>query len=227
MAGIRSDYAAAVVLADRFFAEEQPLVDWGEGWKKSTAKTNAIALPVAVLVNRKTSGASEALAGILRHGGVGLLIGTNTAGQASMAKEFTLKTGHRLRVAVAPLKVTDGRELPLAGIKADIEVAVSPDDELAWHDDAYKVLSKSARPPGTVADETASASTNRSPRRRVNEAELVRMSKDGQLPDRDSPLTNSAGRTVEPPLQIVGDPALARALDLLKGLAVVQQVRSP
>ena len=53
------------------------------------------------------------------------------------------------------------------------------------------------------------------------------MSKDGQLPDRDSLLTNSPGRTVEPPLQVVGDPALARALDLLKGLAVVQQFRSP
>ena len=34
---------------------------------------------------------------------LGLLIGTNTAGQASMAREFLLKTGQRLRLAIAPV----------------------------------------------------------------------------------------------------------------------------
>src|SRR5262249_19846277 len=136
------DYAAAVALADRFLSAEQPLVDWGEGWKNSSAKTNAISLPVAVLVNRKTTGAAEALAGILRYRDVGLLIGTNTAGQASMAREFPLKTGQRLRLAVAPVKVADGRELPFSGIKPDIEVEVSPEDELAWYEDALRPVSK-------------------------------------------------------------------------------------
>jgi hypothetical protein len=221
-----TDYSAAVALADRFFTAEQPLVDWGEGWKKSTAKTNAITLPVAILVNRNTSGAAEALAGILRHREIGLLIGTNTAGQASMAKEFSLKTGQRLRLAVAPLKVGDGKELPFTGIKADIEVDVSPEDELAWYEDAYKALQKPLRLASNSNSETNSASTNRAGRRRINEAELVRMSKEGQLPDREPSLTNAPGRTFEPPPQVINDPALARALDLLKGLAVVQQFRS-
>jgi hypothetical protein len=217
------DYAAAVAVADRFFADEQPLVDWGEGWKKSTGKTNAISLPMALLVNRKTTGAAEALAGMLRHREVGLLIGTNTAGEASMAKEFSLKTGQRLRLAVAPVKVANGRELPFAGIKADIEVPVSPEDEAAWYEDAYKVLPKPARLATT--NETSLAATNRAPRRRINEAELVRMNREGQLPDREPPSTNEPSRTVESP-PVVNDPSLARALDLLKGLAVVQQFRS-
>ena len=118
------DYPAALALADRFFAGEQPLVDWGEGWKKSTPKSNAVALPVAILVNRKTTGAAEALAGMLRHREIGLLIGSNTAGQASVAKDFVLKTGQRLRLAVAPLRVADDKELPFSGIRTDIEVEV-------------------------------------------------------------------------------------------------------
>lgn len=219
------DYSAAVAVADRFFAEEQPLVDWGEGWKKSTGKTNVISLPLAVLVNRKTTGAAEALAGMLRHREAGLLIGTNTAGEASMAREFSLKTGQRLRLAVAPLKVANGRELPFTGIKADIEVQVSPEDEAAWYEDAYKTLPKLARVASATTNETSLATTNRAPRRRLNEAELVRMNKEGQALDREPPFTNEPSRTVESP-SVVNDPALARALDLLKGLAVVQQFRS-
>jgi hypothetical protein len=219
------DYAAAVAMADLFLSAEMSLVDWGEGWRKSTAKTNAISLPVAVLVNRKTSGAAEVLAGILRHREVGLLLGTNTAGQASMAKEFSLKSGQRLRLAIAPVKVADGQELPFTGIKADIQVEVSPEDEIAWYGDAYKALAK----PGRLASSSTndlSTGTNLAPRRRMNEAELVRMSREGTLPDRDNPFTNAPGRVFEPAPPVVNDPALARALDLLKGLAVVQQFRS-
>lgn len=219
------DYAAAVAVADRFFADEQPLVDWGEGWKKSSGKTNLISLPVALLVNRKTTGAAEALAGMLRYREVGLLIGTNTAGEASMAREFSLKTGHRLRLAVAPVKVANGRELPFSGIKADIEVQVSPEDEAAWYEDAYKALPKPARLASAVTNETSLTATNRTQRRRLNEAELVRMNKEGQSLDREPPFTNEPSRNLESPL-VVNDPSLARALDLLKGLAVVQQFRS-
>jgi len=220
------DYGAAVAFADRFLSAAQPLVDWGEGWKQSTAKTNAITLPVAILVNRKTTGTAEALAGILRHREVGLLIGTNTAGQASMAKEFSLKSGQRLRLAIAPVKVADGKELPFTGIKPDIEVDVSPEDELTWYEDAYKVVPKPVRLTGVATNDPNASATNRAARRRINEAELVRMNRDGQATDRDLSFTNAQGRTFEPPVPVVNDPALARALDLLKGLAVVQQFRS-
>lgn len=220
------DYGAAAALADLFMATETVLVDWGEGTKKSSSKTNAISVPVALLVNRKTSGAAEALAGMLRYREVGLLIGTNTAGQASMSKIFTLKSGHRLRVAVAPLKVADGRDLPDSGIKPDISVTVSPNDELAYYDDAYKVLATTARVMAAPTNELHASTTNRSPRRRMNEAELVRMSREGQPVDRENVAANPTPPLPEPVVPVVTDPALARALDLLKGLAVVQQFRS-
>ncbi len=216
------DYAAAVGVADQFFPGDQKLIDWGEGWKSSASKPEAIVKPVALLVNRQTSGAAEALAGMLRLSDVGLLIGTNTAGQANKSKVFTLKNGQQLRIAIAPIKVANDKELPASGLKPDIQVDVSPDDELAWFQDAYKVLPRS----GSLAGGTNSLNlqvTNR-PVRRLNEAELVRLRREGLLPDAEP--TNSPTKRNEPATPILHDPALARAIDLLKGLAVVQQFRS-
>ncbi len=218
------DYAAAVGVADPFFASEQPLIDWGEGWKKSASKAEAIVKPVALLVNRQTSGAAEALAGMLRLSDVGLLIGTNTAGQASKSKEFTLKNGQRVRVAVAPVKVAKERELSSAGLKPDIQVDVSPEDEQVWYEDAYRILPKSGRFGAAGTNEVSLLVTNRPPRRRLNEAELVRMRNEGFNPDAES--TNAPARKGDPRTPILNDPSLARAIDLLKGLAVVQQFRS-
>ena len=220
------DYAAAAAMADVFFGGEKPLADWGEGVKKSTIKSDAIGVPVTFLVNRKTTGAAEALVGMIREGGVGLIIGANTAGQASIAKEFTLKTGQRLRIATRPIKLGEGKVFPLAGLKPDIQVDVNPDDERAYVEDAFKDVSKPARVAsagGASGAATNAAGTNRPPRHRLNEAELVRMLKEGQNPDADTNATVRDGAPVKPLLR---DPALARAIDLLKGLAVVQQFRS-
>ena len=59
---VGDDYAAAAAAADLFVKKELPLLNWGNGMVRSKEKTNAIALPVAVLVNRQTAGAAEALA---------------------------------------------------------------------------------------------------------------------------------------------------------------------
>ena len=59
-------------------------------------------------------------------------------------------------------------------------------------------------------------------RRRLNEAELVRLQREGINPDADV-----VAKTPKEEMNrtMVNDPALARALDLLKGIAVVQQQR--
>jgi hypothetical protein len=111
-------------------------------------------------------------------------------------------------------------------LKADIRVAVNPDDEKAYFEDAYKVLPKIVR----VADGSVTMTnvanltvTNRPARRRINEAELVRLLRSGQPIEEE--FTQVPLRELEPPKPVVNDPALARAIDLLKGLAVVQQFR--
>jgi carboxyl-terminal processing protease len=214
------DYAAAGAIADRFFSGEQPLLDYGNGLKKSTSKTDAINVPVAILVNAKTVGASEALAGILRHNEIGLLIGANTGGQANIAKNVTLSTGQALRIATIPVKTGNGNPLPVSGLKPDIVVDVSPDEELDYVEEVYKDRPSFTQTP-VVTNETASAASTNRPRRRINEAELVRMLRDGLNPEAEM----AAPRRTPIPTT-VQDPALARAIDLLKGLSVVQQTRT-
>jgi hypothetical protein len=213
------DYAAAVKVADSFIGSEQPVLDWGQGMVKSTSKTNAFRLPVAVLVNQSTAGAAEALAAALRQADVGLIIGTNTAGQASITKDFPLQTGQTLRVAVAPVRLGNGDVVER--IKPDIRVEVNPDDERVYFVDAYKILPKAAVSGSSATNVAVLSVTNRSPRRRINEAELVRMLREGENPDDE----NARPGPAEPTRPMITDPALARAIDLLKGLAVVRHTR--
>jgi hypothetical protein len=216
------DYAAAAAAAGLFLKNERPLLNWGTGLVHSKEKTDAISLPVAALVNGQTAGAAEALAAVLRETGAGLILGSQTAGQAAVTKDFPLKDGERLRIATAPVQMADGSSLSNHGLKPDIAVQVKPDEERAYYGDAYQEL--------LASDQLASAGlsltnralgTNRPSRRRFNEAELVRERRDGVTLEDD----DAGGGDHELEKPFVRDPALARALDLLKGLAVVRESR--
>ena len=218
------DYSAAAAAADLFATKAEPLLNWGAGTVSSVAKTNAIRVPAVVLVNRQTASAAEALAAAMREIGAGLILGGRTAGAAMITHDFPLADGEQLRIADAPVKLGDGSALPAKGVKPDIEVAVSPEDERIYFADAFVL------PPRTnlLAGARLSTANPLSPtnlassRNRLNEAELVREHKQGS--DRDAEDGEApAPRQVQPVEPLVSDPALARALDLLKGLAVVHQ----
>ncbi len=213
-----TDYAAAAAVADQFLPREQKLFEWSGGTTKSSAKTNAFRAPVIVLVNRFTAGAAEALAAVLRDTDVALLIGTNTAGQASTTKDFPLSNGQALRVATQPLKLASGDEV--LSLKPDIIVEVSPEDERAFFVDAYRMLPRSGFE-GSNTNVASLSVTNKGPRRRINEAELVRMSREGIDPDEEA----KPGKASALSKSVIADPALARAVDLLKALAVVRHTR--
>jgi hypothetical protein len=214
------DYAAAAATADLFVKKALPLLNWGNGLARSKEKTNAIAVPVAVLVNGETAGAAEALAAAMRETGAGLILGGKTAGQAMIAQEFPLKNGERLRIATAPVQLGDGSTLSWQGVKPDIAVEVSPEDERAYYADAFKGAGQGELFAGAGLSTTNLAGgTNRTNHHlRLNEAELLRERREG-LSEAD--LTAARDHEADKPL--VADPALARALDLLKGLAVVRQ----
>jgi hypothetical protein len=217
------DYASAAATADVFIKKDQPLLNWGDGMVRSKVKGDAVSAPVAVLVNRQTSRAAEALAAVLRETGTALILGSNTAGLAMIAQEYPLKDGERLRIATAPIQLGDGSTLSAQGLKPDIVVNVGPTDERAFYADAYRV----PRRPDLMAEGgsglTNSASGTNPPvrRPRFNEAELVRERREG-ISEADM----TAAPPPEPEKPLVSDPALARALDLLKGLALVRQSRS-
>lgn len=215
------DYAAAGQVADLFLTSEQLLIDWGGGRVKSTSKENALKVPASVLVNSQTRGAAEALAAAMRLSGAALLVGNNTAGEASMFKEFTLSNGQKVRIASGNVKLGNGETLSTSGVVPDITVKVTAEEERAYFSDPFRNL-------GTEVTKVASASgksgsTNQA-RPRINEAELVRMQKEGNLPDADAPLVPTPAKA-EAPANTVRDPVLGRALDVLKAIAIVQPTR--
>jgi C-terminal processing protease CtpA/Prc len=212
-----SDYRSAADAADLFVSKNQPLLNWGEGVVMSHEKNGSIRVPVGVLVNHETSGAAEALAAVVREAGAGLILGSRTAGDAMVMQDFTLKNGEHLRIGSAPVTIGNGKALSSQGIPPDIDVTVSEAAERAYYADAFLVVSNKAA--GNTATNQPSG-TNQT-RVRFNEAELVREHRAGESPDEQT-----AKRPPEPQVPVVSDPALARALDLLKGLAVVRQNNS-
>ncbi len=217
------DYASAAAAAGLFVKKEQPLLDWGTGMVRSKDTNDAISLPVAVLVNPQTAGAAEALAAVLRETGSGLILGNRTAGQALVAQEFPLQNGERLRIATAPIHLGDGSAMSFQGVKPDITIEVAAADERAYYTDAYKAPKRPPLLAGASLPVTNQATgTNRIVRRaRFNEAELVRERREGIS---EADVTALGQREPEKPM--VTDPVLARALDLLKGLALVRQSHS-
>src|SRR6478736_9736229 len=105
------NYAAAAAAANLFMMDKRDLLDWGQGMVQSTAKTNALLWPIVTLVNGETTGASEALAALLRESNHALILGNRTIGAAMTAKEFTLANGQRVRIATGPIKLGNGASL--------------------------------------------------------------------------------------------------------------------
>lgn len=218
------NYAAALDTAGLFLKSGRTLLDLGAGPVKVEPAAKPISLPVAVLISRSTTGAAEVLAASLREAGAGLLLGTTTGGFAAVHEEFILKSGQRLLIATKPVKLADGTELSPKGVRPDIEVPVSREDEQAYFADPYREL---ARLPKLTTAGEASASqpggTNRVARRqRTTEADLVRARREGSPLDGDAVVA----REPETPRPVLRDPVLARAVDLLKGLAVVRRSES-
>ena len=106
-----------------------------------------------------------------------------------------------------------------AGLKPDIEVVVGADEEKSYYADAYAVLTNGVT---LTATNLAGRDTNR-PLPRITEADLVRARREGAADPEDQAERTATVAVADKP--VVRDPALARALDLLKGLAVIRQPR--
>ena len=222
------DYAEVGAVADLFLSKEQPLLDWGAASARSRTKSDALKLPIAVLVNRQTEAAAEALAAVLRETGAGLLLGTNTAGRAMIAQEFPLKNGQRLRVATAGIKLGSGEVLSARGVKPDIEVTVDVEEERTYLADPFKELASPSVLAATPSSTNIVANgTNATRRRGLSEADLVRARREGTSLEFTQFLADASPERTDPEKPVVRDPVLARALDLIKGLAVMRQFRTP
>ncbi|MEJ5239406.1 MAG: S41 family peptidase [Limisphaera sp.] len=204
------DYAAAQAAAALFLERPMALLDWGAGAATVSPASPPCSGFLVVLVNGQTRGAAEALAGALRLGRGAVIVGSRTAGAAALTQVFTLSNGQRLRLATTPVRLANGTSLSPIGLEPDIPVAVSREAELTWLADPFSAGPAPPSRPGERAETAARRS-------RANEAALVRaMRQNAAGPDTDTPDPETAGPNV------VRDPALARALDLVKAMAILE-----
>jgi hypothetical protein len=198
-----------------------------------------VAGSLVVLVNGETRGAAETLAAALRHAGAGLIIGNPTAGEAAIFKEFPLRNGERLRIATTPVKSGNGPAIPSGGLQPDIAVTVSADDEHAFWENPYaspapdninfKVATNNLLP---FIDHTSEADLVLQKQNDGKHTGAIHML-DMDLPVQVPAFGNGSNtnenpaptRAAEPQKPVIRDPVLARAVDLIKGLAVVHQSR--
>jgi hypothetical protein len=209
-----NDYAAAIATADLFVTKKMPLLEWGNEVEESHPAKETISGPLMVLVNGGTSGAAEALAASLREADAGLIIGNPTAGLAMTTRDFPLKNGELLRIAMNPVKLGNG--VVISRVSPDITVSVSMDDDRAYLKNPYATLALNESS-STIATNDFLQFVDH-----TSEADLVRQKlKDGDDAGANAPAPAGKG----PPKPVIQDPVLARALDLIKGLAIVHESR--
>jgi len=213
-----NDYAAAVSTANLFVTKRMPLLKWGNQMEESQPAREPIPGPLMVLVNGQTTGAAEALAAALREADAGLIIGNPTAGLAMTTMDFPLNNGEQLRIATSPVKLGNG--VVLSHVSPDIAVTVNPDDEREYIKNPYVTL---------VQDNVSSSMATNDFLPFVDhtsEADLVQQklkAGDDSGPV-SGPVPVPAKKAVKP-VSVIQDPVLARAVDLIKGLAIVHESR--
>ena len=173
--------------------------------------------PLIILINAATSGAAEVLAAELRAVGA-LLIGNPTAGLALTTEDFPLANGQRLRLATTPVKLNGAALSPL---QPDIRVKVNPAEERVLRENPYATALAPGHP--TEADPANLTALLD----HTTEADLVRQKRRGSEGDDFAPAkANPEPPALTEPVQpVLRDPVLARAIDLVKGLAVVRDKR--
>ncbi len=207
------------------------------------ASKKIVVRSLVVLVNGETRGAAETLAAALRHAGAGLILGNPTAGEAATFEEFPLRNGERLRIVTTPVRSGNGPVVPSGGLQPDIAVTVSADNERAFWENPYASLAQNNKAPGAATNNLLPFVDH------ISEADLVLQKQhDGKTigtyeshaRDMDLPGPGTirrpgdggnlgenpaTARAAEPQKPVLRDPVLTRAVDLVKGLAVVRESR--
>ena len=156
-----------------------------------------------VLADGETSGAAEALAGVLHLYNKALIIGQPTAGRAVEYSDLSLASGKILRVAVGEAVLPEGRPLFPEGVKPDLSVEMSAVEKR----EVFQQSLSKGMGPFVFENE----------RPHLNEAALLA----GKNPELEAMEVSQQRRGR--PAETARDVVLQRALDLITSLAVYQQ----
>ena len=196
-----------------FSDRTESVLQWGSSSASGSGSQRLWSRPVAVLVNGRTEGSAEALAAALRQETGSALIGQPTAGIHGVFRDVTLKDGTQLQVPVGRIRLGDGSTLAEGPLTPDIRIAVTEKSERGFLENPTATLKANG-----VSGTNSSATTQR---RKVTEADLVRAQR--SEPTDAASETNAAPKT---PVNLrLADPVLARAADLVRGLAAFQKAR--
>lgn len=208
-----TNYEAAASVASRFVAAGQELfvMKTTEGGRRMfKAEGNgtlaASGSPVMVLVNGQTRGCAEALAGALRANEHGVVVGAKSAGFPIASQDVKLSDGRVLRVATAKVSLPKGGEVFPNGIVPDVPVTMDAklERDVVLNGSTNVTLTASLKP--------------KQKKKNLSEAELVKAFR-GEAMDMPTP-----GSTVKDDEEKddVRDVVLQRAVDILKGIRVLQ-----
>ena len=129
----------AIDVADLFLGDKLVAVErFSDGREREfNARAGDVAedVPLVVLVNNGSASASEIVAGAIQDHKRAVLIGSPTFGKGSVQRPFTLSDGSELRVTVALWFTPDGQRIQGEGLKPDIEVPWTVDEQLEDPDD--------------------------------------------------------------------------------------------
>lgn len=87
-----------------------------------SSDSDALDLPLAVLVNGLSASASEILAGAVQDHGAGTVIGETTYGKGIVQTRYTLSDGSGIQITTSHYFTPNGRSIHGVGITPDIEV---------------------------------------------------------------------------------------------------------
>ncbi len=183
--------------------------------------------PVVILINGGSASASEIVAGALQDHHRAILLGTKSFGKGSVQSIIPIPNHGAIRLTTARYFTPSGRSIQAKGIEPDIEVqqakleALGPETgrhegdlrgALSNPDDPQSNVEKPAESEDTPGTEAAPG-TNTVPAQ-TSETETPPMPEDSE------PFTGSEKVQIARPSQ---DYQLARALDLLRGLSLLQK----
>jgi carboxyl-terminal processing protease len=110
-------------------------------------------LPVAVLVNRGTSGASEIVAAAILENARGDVIGDKTFGDGSVQKTIDLPDGGALILSVAKYYSPSGKAIQDVAVTPTVVIADAVDDGVSPDDDGATAPSDEEAKPKNTIDE--------------------------------------------------------------------------